>query len=123
MGDVQSRRVQDRRRKALRIRKRVRGTAERPRLSVFRSHANIYCQVIDDQSGRTLAAASSQDKTLRAALQGLKKAEIAAKVGGLIADRAKQHGVKRVCFDRGHYQYHGRVKALAEAARSGGLEF
>lgn len=123
MGDVQSSRVQSRRRKALRIRNRVRGSAARPRLSVFRSHANIYCQVIDDQSGRTLAAASSQDQSLRATLQGLKKAEVAAKVGSLIADRAKQHGVTRVCFDRGCYQYHGRIKALAEAARSGGLEF
>jgi large subunit ribosomal protein L18 len=123
MGDVQTKRVEKRRRKALRVRKRLRGDAARPRLSVFRSLTNIYCQVIDDHAGRTLAAASSLDAALRGSLAGLKKMDVAARVGGLIAERAKASGVTRVSLDRGHYQYHGRIKALADAARKGGLEF
>ena len=111
------------RRKALHVRARLRGTPERPRLSVFRSLGNIYCQVIDDESGRTLASASSRDKDIRDALTGLKKTEIADKVGEQIASKAKAAGVSQVAFDRGPYKYHGRVKALAEAARQGGLEF
>lgn len=90
---------------------------------MFRSLTNIYCQVIDDQSGKTLAAASSRDKDLRDGLKGLKKTEIADKVGAAIAAKARDSGVTQVAFDRGSYRYHGRVKALAEAARKGGLEF
>lgn len=112
-----------RRRKSLHVRARLRGTPERPRLSVFRSLSNIYCQVIDDESGKTLASASSRDKDLRDALKGLKKSEVAIKVGAQVAAKAKSAGVDKVSFDRGPYKYHGRVKALADAARKGGLEF
>ncbi|MBK8976462.1 MAG: 50S ribosomal protein L18 [Planctomycetes bacterium] len=117
-----------RQRKTLRTRQRVRqGSARpgnpRPRLSVFRSLTNIYGQVIDDASGRTLAAASSLDKELREQLGGARKTDAAARVGELLAQRARAAGVTKVVFDRGRYKYHGRVKALAEAARSGGLEF
>ena len=112
-----------RRRRALHVRARVRGTSERPRLSVFRSLSNIYCQVIDDESGRTLASASSLDKDVRDSLKGLKKSEVASRIGAQIATRAKAAGVSRVSFDRGPFKYHGRVRALAVAAREGGLEF
>ncbi len=107
----------DRRRK--RIRGRVHGTAERPRLSVFRSNARIYAQVIDDVDGRTLAAAGS----IEAALRDSSKTEAATEVGRLLAERAKAAGVTKVVFDRGGYLYHGRVKALADGARDGGLQF
>ena len=123
MSQVAKDRALNRERRAWRVRKRVRGDAGRPRLSVFRSNTNIYCQVIDDAGGRTLASASSLDKELRSDLAGLKKSDIAAKVGDLIAARAKKAGVTRVRFDRGAYIYHGRVKALADGARKGGLEF
>lgn len=123
MADVALERARNRVRKAQRVRRRLRGDAQRPRLSVFRSNTNIYCQVIDDVSGRTLASASSRDKDLREALSGMKKADVAAKVGDLIATRAKQAGISQVRFDRGSYKYHGRVKALADGARKGGLEF
>ena len=114
----------------LRARRRVRlrfqlrhKSVGRPRLSVFRSGKNIYAQVIDDTPGRTLAAASSLDKTLRAGLRtGADKAAAAA-VGKLVAERAIAAGVKEVVFDRGAYLYHGRIKALADAAREGGLAF
>ncbi len=100
-----------------------RKSKDRPRLSVFRSSKHIYAQVIDDDQGRTLAAASSIDKTLKGKLaKGTDKAA-AAEVGKLIAERASAAGVKEVVFDRGGYLYHGRVKALAEAAREGGLSF
>jgi large subunit ribosomal protein L18 len=107
----------DRRRR--RIRGSVRGTEARPRLSVFRSNARIYAQVIDDTTGRTLAAASSIEKNLRT----VSKADASARVGALVAERAKAAGVTKVVFDRGGYLYHGRVKALADAAREGGLDF
>ena len=103
------------------IRKIVRGTAARPRLTVFRSSRHIYAQLIAPAGDRVLAAASTLDKDLRGAGSG--NADAAAKVGALIADRAKQAGVTRVAFDRSGYKYHGRVKALADAAREGGLEF
>lgn len=112
-----------RERKASSTRRKLRLYAKRPRLSVFRSLSNIYCQVIDDERGVTLASASSRDKGLREALTGLKKSEVAARVGAQIAERAKAAGVTRVAFDRGAYKYHGRIKALADAARAGGLEF
>ena len=95
----------------------------KPRLSVFRSGKHVYAQVIDDGEGRTLAAASSIDKDLRAKLKTGADKEAAATVGRVVAERAVKAGVSQVVFDRGGYQYHGRVKALAEAAREGGLKF
>ncbi len=106
-----------------RIRKHVRGTSERPRLSVFRSLTGIYAQVIDDEAGRTLVSASSIDGELRAEMQGLTKTEQARIVGKRLAERAIAQGITRVVFDRGGFRYMGRVKALADAAREGGLEF
>ena len=94
-----------------------------PRLTVFRSSKHIYCQVIDDDTGRTLVSASSLEKDIIGELAGLKKTEVASKVGSAIAEKAKAQDVSRVRFDRGYYKYHGRVKALAEAARKGGLVF
>ena len=111
------------RRKSASVRRKIRGTTSRPRLSVYRSLTNIYCQVIDDATGHTGAAASSLDKDLRPSLAGMKKSEVAAKVGTAVAERAKAAGIIKVAFDRGAFKYHGRVKALAEAARQGGLEF
>ena len=100
-----------------RIRKNVSGTAERPRLSVFRSNKQIYAQVINDLTGKTLASASSHG------LEKLPKIEQAKKVGALVAEKAKAAGVEKVVFDRNGYLYHGRVQALADAAREGGLNF
>ena len=104
-----------------RVRKQVHGTADRPRLAVFRSNRHISVQVIDDRSGVTLAAASTYETDLKGSATGNKDA--AAKVGGLIAERAKAAGVTTVVFDRGGNLYHGRVAAVADAAREGGLEF
>jgi large subunit ribosomal protein L18 len=103
-----------------RIRRKLSGTKERPRLAVFRSVAHIYAQVIDDVEGKTLASASSVDKDGKT-----KGGNVAAAkaIGKLVAERAKEKGVKQVVFDRGGYQYHGRIKALADAAREAGLEF
>jgi large subunit ribosomal protein L18 len=106
-----------------RIRKKVFGTAERPRLSVFRSLKHIYAQLIDDERGHTLAAASTLDPEIRDQLKGLRKTDQSRIVGQLLARRAKAKGIVRVVFDRGGYKYHGRVRALAEGARSEGLEF
>ncbi len=106
-----------------RVRKTVSGTADRPRVAVFRSLAEIYVQVIDDVAGVTLASASTVDNDLRAQLTGLKKSEEAAKVGEALAERAKAKGITKVVFDRGGFRYVGRVKALADGAREGGLEF
>ncbi len=106
-----------------RIRRDLQGTAERPRLNVFRSLEHIYAQVVDDDLGYTLAAASSLDPELRGKLQGLNKTQQATRVGQLVAQRALAKGLKQVVFDRGGYPYHGRVKALADGAREGGLEF
>ena len=103
-----------------RIRRKISGTAETPRLNVFRSNSNIYAQIIDDVSGRTLAAACSLDKDFES---GGTKKEQAKKVGLAVAKKAAAANVKQVVFDRGGYQYHGRVKELAEGAREGGLEF
>ncbi|MCX6291364.1 MAG: 50S ribosomal protein L18 [Bacteroidetes bacterium] len=104
-----------------RIRKAIKGTAERPRLSVFRSNKQIYVQIIDDIAGLTIAAASSASKDF----EGVKgnKVEIAKAVGKAIAEKATQSGIKSVVFDRGGYLYHGRIKSLAEGAREGGLQF
>ncbi|MGH2366097.1 MAG: 50S ribosomal protein L18 [Chloroflexota bacterium] len=104
-----------------RVRARVSGTAERPRLAVFRSSAHIYAQVVDDVNQRTLAAASDIEGALRT--ESGDKSAMAKKVGSLVAQRATSAGITRVVFDRGGYLYHGRVKALAEAARESGLEF
>ena len=104
-----------------RIRKRLRGTSERPRLAIFRSVAHIYAQVIDDTKGVTLAAASSTEKGLADATGGNVAAAI--EIGRKVAERAKEAGIGKVVFDRGGYLYHGRIKALADAAREGGLNF
>ncbi len=113
-------------RRTRRVRKRLRGKYQqvtRPRLSVFRSHKHIYAQVIDDTRGHTLAAASTLDKELRGKISYGGNKEAAKLVGELVARRALEAGVKQVVFDRGPYKYHGRVQALAEAARAAGLEF
>jgi large subunit ribosomal protein L18 len=107
-------------RRHTRVRKRVRGTAQRPRLAVYRSNKYIYAQVIDDVEGRTLAAASSQESDLRSHALNI---DTATKVGSLVATRAKDAGVEAVVFDRGGYKFHGKIKALADAAREEGLEF
>ena len=111
------------RRKA-RVRRALRkNSGDRPRLSVFRSHKYIYAQVIDDAEGRTLAAASSNEPEMRKKLKSTGDTSAAVEVGKLIAERAKKAGVEKVVFDRGGYIYHGRVKALADGAREGGLDF
>jgi large subunit ribosomal protein L18 len=110
-----------RRKRHDRIRLRMEGTESRPRLAVFRSNTHIYAQVIDDASGRTLAAASSVEKELRGSEQT--KTEEAAVIGRLVAERAKTAGVARVVFDRAGFRYHGRIKSLADAAREAGLDF
>jgi large subunit ribosomal protein L18 len=117
-------RVRGRHRRHLRIRKKVEGTAERPRLAVFRSLNHVYVQLVDDLAGRTLLTLSSGNKDLRAALGGAKGKIAASKaVGKRVAELAKEKGIERVCFDRGGYLYHGRVKAVADGAREGGLNF
>ncbi len=116
-------RYQARLRRHRRVRKNLAGTAARPRLNVFRSATHIYAQVIDDDRGHTIAAASDLDDALVGETEGKGKFERAAIVGAAIASRAKEHGVGDVVFDRGGYKYHGRVKALAEAAREAGLGF
>lgn len=112
-----------RKRRHLRVRRRVKGTPERPRLSVFRSGRHIYAQVIDDTAGRTLAAASSLDAEVRGELGHGGNVAAARRVGELIGKRAAEKGIRKVAFDRGGYRYHGRVAALAEGARAAGLEF
>ena len=106
-----------------RVRKNIAGTTDCPRLNVYRSVEQVYAQVIDDEAGCTLAAASTIDHELRGKVEGLKKTEQAKLVGQLVAKRAMQKGIKLVVFDRGGYRYFGRVKALADAARQAGLEF
>ena len=110
-------------RRHVRVRINVQGTQQRPRLSVFRSLSEIYAQVIDDQTGRTLASASTIDLELRGKVKGRNKSEQAKMVGKALAERAKTKGVQAVVFDRGGFKYSGRVKALADGAREGGLEF
>lgn len=106
-----------------RIRRRVVGTAERPRLAVFRSNNHIYAQIIDDSAHHTLVAASTLDPDLRAEVESIEPCEASSKVGVLVAQRALAQGIQKVVFDRGGNLYHGRVKALAEGAREAGLEF
>ena len=110
-------------RRHIRVRTKVKGTASAPRLCVFRSLTNIYAQVIDDEKGHTLAAASTLDAELKKALEGKSKTGTSELVGSLVAKRALSKGIKQVAFDRGGFRYHGRVKALAEAARKAGLQF
>ncbi len=106
-----------------RVRKRIFGTPEKPRLSVYRSLKHIYAQLIDDENGRTLAAVTSNSKAMEQMLKGKKKTEISKEIGKKLAEKAKTIGVVKVAFDRNGYRYHGRVRALAEGAREGGLEF
>ena len=110
-----------RKRRHKRVRRKISGSAERPRLSVFRSNRHIYAQIIDDREGRTLVSASSMEKELAKA--GKSKSEVATEVGRLLASRARGEGVENVVFERGGNLYHGRVKALADGAREGGLLF
>ncbi|MFC1922728.1 50S ribosomal protein L18 [Chloroflexota bacterium] len=112
-----------RKRRHLRVRKRVNGTADRPRLNVFRSLSQIYVQVINDETGTTLISASSIDRDLRKNMKGKTKTEQAEQVGKVVAERAKSQGIDQVIFDRAGYRYIGRVKALADGAREGGLQF
>lgn len=112
-----------RQRRRWHIRKTVRGSAERPRLSVFRSHKHIYAQLIDDLAGRTLASASTADKEIADEVNYGGNKTAAAAVGKAIADRGKAAGITKAAFDRGHFQYHGRIAALADAARESGLDF
>ena len=116
-------RIERRRRIHYRIRKHVNGTAERPRMVVFRSNKQIYVQVVDDEQGKTLCAAASNDKELAAQCKGKTGIEAAAIVGKAIAERSLAKGITNICFDRGGYLFHGRVKSLADAAREGGLVF
>ena len=112
-----------RKRRHVHVRKHVQGTPERPRLNVFRSLNHIYAQIIDDSVGRTLASASTIDREIREQLDGMTKTEQAQVVGRVLGERALDEGVKKVVFDRGGYQYHGRVAVLADAAREAGLDF
>ncbi|MBN2287544.1 MAG: 50S ribosomal protein L18 [Tissierellales bacterium] len=112
-----------RQKRHLRTRNKIQGTPERPRLNVFRSTTNIYCQVIDDISGTTLASASSLDKDIKEKVNGLNKTEAAKIVGQELAKKSIEKGIDQVVFDRGGYLYHGRVKSLADGARESGLKF
>jgi large subunit ribosomal protein L18 len=112
-----------RKRRQSRVRARISGTAERPRLNVYRSLTNIYAQVINDEVGHTLVSASSLDREIAPLVQGKNKSDAAKVVGKALAVRAQQAGITTVVFDRAGYRYHGRVKALAEGAREGGLKF
>jgi large subunit ribosomal protein L18 len=115
--------LRQRLRRRHRVRRFIKGTAERPRLSVFRSHKHISAQVIDDASGRTLVSASTHERQLRDSLAFGGNRAAAEAIGRAVAERALAAGVTKVCFDRGSFRYHGRVSALAEAARATGLEF
>ena len=112
-----------RQRRRFRVRNRLRGTAECPRLCVFRSHRHIYAQLIDDEAGRTLASASTKDRELSKDVNYGGNKDAATSIGKAIAERARQAGITKIKFDRGHCSYHGRVAALAAAARESGLEF
>ena len=121
MTSISKQRLESRKRRHHRVRKKITGTPERPRLAIFRSNKHLVLQVIDDVNGRTLAAASTNETDLRSGATGNKEA--AAKVGTLVAERARAAGVTRVVFDRGGFLYHGRIAAAADAAREAGLEF
>jgi large subunit ribosomal protein L18 len=115
--------LRQRQRRRFRVRRSIRGTTDRPRLTIFRTHKHIYAQVVDDSTGRTLASASSMDKALRDGLGFGGNKQAAEAIGKAVAERAKAAGVSQVCFDRGSFRYHGRVAALADAARAAGLQF
>lgn len=121
--DKSKRLGQVRQRRRWRVRKTIRGTAERPRLSVFRSLKHMSCQVIDDESGRTLVSVSTRDKDVRGNVGYGGNKTAAETIGKLVAEKALAAGIQTVCFDRGHFRYHGRVAALADAARQAGLKF
>jgi large subunit ribosomal protein L18 len=124
MGDQTPKaKVAARQRRQRRIRNRIQGTAQRPRMNVFRSLTNIYVQLIDDEAGRTLASASTVDPEVAAQVVGKSKVDAAKVVGQTVALRAREAGIETVVFDRAGYQYHGRVAALADAAREAGLKF
>ena len=112
-----------RERRVGRVRKNLAGTSERPRLTIFRSGRHITAQLVNDDEGKTLAAASTMQKDVKDGLKSTANKDAAVKVGTMIAERAKALGVSKVCFDRGHFRYHGRVAALADAARKAGLQF
>jgi large subunit ribosomal protein L18 len=122
-ADTSARRRAARLRRHARVRKRLAGTPDRPRLSVYRSLQHIYAQLIDDAGGHTLASASSREPAIAETAAGHKKTERAKVVGQMIAERARLLGIDEVVFDRGGYRYHGRVRALADAAREAGLQF
>ena len=122
MFDQATKRVRQHRRQ-LRVRKRLHGTTERPRLAVFRSLKHIYAQIIDDSAGRTLVAASTAEEDVRSQVKSGGNKQAAELVGRVLGDRAKEKGINSVSFDRRHYKYHGRVQALADAARKTGLSF
>ncbi len=123
MSTLTQKKAASRERRHDRVRAKVAGTPQRPRLNVYRSVDNIYAQVIDDLAGNTLVSASTIDKEVVKQLEGKNKVEAAKIVGKVLAERAKNAGINTVVFDRGGYKYHGRVAALAEGAREGGLEF
>lgn len=112
-----------RKRRQYRVRKRLSGTPERPRLAIKRTHKHLYCQLIDDVAGTTLASASTRDKDLQSVVKSGGNKDAAAAVGKAVAAKASAVGVKAICFDRGQYKYHGRVAALADAVREGGIVF
>jgi len=112
-----------RQRRRFRVRKRIRGSTERPRLSIFRSHRHVACQIIDDTSGKTLVAVGTKDKDVQGNVKYGGNKSAAQAVGKLLAEKAIAAGIKQVAFDRAHYKYHGRVAALADAAREAGLSF
>ena len=123
MTKVSQKKREDRLRRHRRVRAVVSGTSARPRLNVFRSEANIYAQIIDDTAGHTLVSASTIDKEVAKQIEGKTKTESAKIVGKVVAERAQAAGIKQIVFDRGGYRYFGRVSALAEGAREGGLDF
>ena len=123
MANVHKRNLSPRERRAERIRKKISGTAERPRLSIYKSNQHIYAQVIDDAQGATLAFASTLSKELKGQLEELDKSEASKRVGKLVAEKAMAANVKSVVFDRNGFPYHGRLAAVAEGAREAGLEF
>lgn len=110
-------------RRGYRVRKKIRGTTSRPRLTVSRSHRNLACQIIDDATGKTLVSIGTKDKDVRASVPYGGNKTAAQQIGKLLAEKAVAAGIKAVAFDRGHYKYHGRVAALADAARAAGLSF
>ena len=123
MASLSQKKTESRNRRHRRVRAKVKGTAQRPRLNVYRSLENIFAQVIDDVDGKTLASASTIDKEVAKQIGESNKVDSAKVVGKILAERAKVAGITTVVFDRGGYRYHGRVAALAEGAREGGLEF